>query len=160
MLLLTDGQPNICPPRGHLPMLKRYKDQNMRLSATISTFGFGYRLDSELLREIAAEGDGMYAFIPDSGFVGTAFVNAASNLLVTMGKNAELMFEPAPGVTLVPASIPGGIPTQETSWGAQLSIGSLQYGQHKSFIARIKIPADMDPGKPYLTTTLRYQLRH
>ena len=160
VLLLTDGQPNICPPRGHLPMLKRYKDQNLRLSATISTFGFGYRLDSELLRDIAAEGDGMYAFIPDSGFVGTAFVNAASNLLVTMGKNAELMLEPAPGVTLVPASVPGGVATQETSWGAQLSIGSLQYGQHRSFTARFTIPTDLDQGIPYLTATLRCTLRH
>ena len=160
VLLLTDGQPNICPPRGHLPMLKRYKDQNLRLSATISTFGFGYRLDSELLRDIAAEGDGMYAFIPDSGFVGTAFVNAASNLLVTMGKNAELMLEPAPGVTIVPASVPGGVATQETSWGAQLSIGSLQYGQHRSFTARLTIPTDLDQGIPYLTATLRCHLRH
>ena len=34
VLLLTDGQPNICPPRGHLPMLKRYKDQNVRYVST------------------------------------------------------------------------------------------------------------------------------
>ena len=160
VLLLTAGQPNICPPRGHLPMLRRYKDQNLRLSATISTFGFGYRLDSELLRDIASEGDGMYAFIPNSDFVGTAFVNAASNLLVTMGRNAGLMLEPADGVTLVPASILGGVPTQETSWGAHLRIGSLQYGQHRSFLARVKIPADMDHGIPYLTATLRCQTRH
>ena len=160
VLLLTDGQPNIIPPRGHLPMLKRYKDQNLRLSATISTFGFGYRLDSELLRELAAEGDGMYAFIPDSGFVGTAFVNAASNLLVTMGKNAEIALEPAPGVTIIEGGVPGGVPVQTTSWGAQLSIGSLQYGQRRSFIARVKVPPGFAPGTPYLTATLRYHLRH
>jgi Mg-chelatase subunit ChlD len=160
VLLLTDGQPNICPPRGHLPMLKRYKDQNLRLSATISTFGFGYRLDSELLREISAEGDGMYAFIPDSGFVGTAFVNAASNLLVTMGKNAEIALEPAPGVKVVSGGVPGGVAVQETSWGAQLSIGSLQYGQQRSFTARVTIPADLPQGTPYLTATLKYHLRH
>jgi Mg-chelatase subunit ChlD len=25
VLLLTDGQPNISPPRGHVPMLQQYK---------------------------------------------------------------------------------------------------------------------------------------
>ena len=160
VLLLTDGQPNVIPPRGHLPMLERYKDQNLRLSATISTFGFGYRLDSELLRELAVQGDGMYAFIPDSGFVGTAFVNAASNLLVTMGNNAEIALEPAPGVAIIEGGVPGGVPVQTTSWGAQLSIGSLQYGQKRSFIARVKVPPGFAPGMPFLTATLRYHLRH
>lgn len=28
VLLLTDGEPNIEPPRGHIPMLQRYKDTN------------------------------------------------------------------------------------------------------------------------------------
>ena len=160
VLLLTDGQPNICPPRGHLPMLKRYKDQNLRLSATISTFGFGYRLDSDLLRELSVEGDGMYAFIPDSGFVGTAFVNAASNLLVTMAKNAEISLEPADGVKLLPGGIPGGIPVTDASWGAQLGVGSLQYGQRRSFVARMSVPPGFAADTPYLTATLRYHLRH
>lgn len=33
------------------------------------------------------EGSGTFAFIPDAGFVGTVFVNAMSNLLVTMAKD-------------------------------------------------------------------------
>jgi len=33
----------------------------------------------------------MYAFIPDAGFVGTAFANSMSNLLVTMGRNPCLV---------------------------------------------------------------------
>jgi hypothetical protein len=32
----------------------------------------------------------MYMFIPDSGFVGTAFVNALSNQLVSIGCQATL----------------------------------------------------------------------
>ena len=76
ILLLTDGLPNVEPPRGTLPMLKRYKEQNGIPCAAIGTFGFGYSLDSALLEGIAKEGNGMYAFIPDASFVGTAFVNA------------------------------------------------------------------------------------
>jgi hypothetical protein len=72
LLLLTDGRPNIEPPRGHLPMLKRYKEQNP-FPFTLNTFGFGYNLNSPLLSQLAVEGNGSYAFIPDSNFVGTCF---------------------------------------------------------------------------------------
>ena len=100
LLLLTDGEPNIEPPRGHLPMLKRYKDSlEGRFPGVISTFGFGYSLDSVLLRKIATEGGGMYSFIPDSGFVGTAFVNALANILSTVTADASLLlnFNPVSG---------------------------------------------------------------
>lgn len=91
LLLLTDGEPNIEPPRGHLPTLKRYKDAcNGRFPGVISTFGFGYTLNSQLLRKIALDGGGMYAFIPDSGFVGTAFVNSLANILSTITCDAQL----------------------------------------------------------------------
>jgi hypothetical protein len=56
-------------------------------------FSTGYNLKSELLRDLAVEGGGMYAFIPDSGFVGTAFVNALSNQLVSFGIHAVLSLE-------------------------------------------------------------------
>lgn len=94
LFLLTDGVPSEIPPRGHVPMMQRYRDSNGgRYPATINTFGFGYALDSTLLSEIAIEGGGMYAFIPDSGFVGTAFVNALGNHLSSMGKQCVLSVE-------------------------------------------------------------------
>jgi Mg-chelatase subunit ChlD len=73
VFLLTDGQPNVAPPRGHLEMLKRYKDEN-KINFTVQTFGFGYNLDSKLLDELATEGGGAYAFVPEPMFVGTSFV--------------------------------------------------------------------------------------
>merc|ERR1719345_119323 len=95
VMLFTDGLPNINPPRGILPMVKRQKDkEGGRLPCTISTFGFGYELDSELLSDLAIAGCGSYAFIPDAGFVGTVFVNAMTNLLVTFGKDAVLKLTP------------------------------------------------------------------
>ena len=47
VILLTDGQPNVVPPRGHVGMLQKYKDQHGELPASIDTFGFGYNLDSK-----------------------------------------------------------------------------------------------------------------
>ena len=65
-------------------MLKRYKDTHKQLNTTINTFGFGYSIDTPLLLNIAVEGHGMHAFIPDASFVGTAFINSISNLLVCL----------------------------------------------------------------------------
>jgi hypothetical protein len=53
----------------------------------INTFGFGYSMDSLLLNEIALEGGGFYAYIPDSGMVGTVFVNAIANVMSIYAKN-------------------------------------------------------------------------
>ncbi len=100
LFLLTDGLPNVIPPRGHIPMLKKYIDKN-GLPCSVGTFGFGYELDSQLLHDLAVEGNGMYAFIPDSSFVGTAFVNAMSNALVTVSRNVELSIETQNDVKII-----------------------------------------------------------
>lgn len=50
-------------------------------------------------QQLAVEGGGSYAFIPDSGFVGTVFVNALANTLVTVAQPALLTFLPAMGAT-------------------------------------------------------------
>lgn len=79
IFLLTDGVPNVLPAKGHIPSMVDYRDSHDGVyPATISTFGFGYSLKSDLLNEIALEGRGSYSFIPDSGFVGTIFVNVIS----------------------------------------------------------------------------------
>ena len=40
VLLLTDGLPNVEPPRGHIPMLKKYISRHGPVSS-VHTFGFG-----------------------------------------------------------------------------------------------------------------------
>jgi Mg-chelatase subunit ChlD len=113
------GVPNVDPPRGYIHRLRRYRDSHGGIyPGVISTFGFGYSLkrysllrshcsdfscylllnDSSLLKEIAIEGDGMYMFIPDSGFVGTAFVNALSNQLVSIGSHATIELSCSNGI--------------------------------------------------------------
>ena len=130
ILLLTDGQPNVVPPRGHIPMLQRYKDQRGTLPASIHTFGFGYHLDSALLRDFASLGNGSYNFIPDSGMVGTVFVNSVSNILVTMAKNVTLSIEGK-------CKVMGGFPTQYTTWGAIVNVGNVQFDQEKNIVVTV-----------------------
>ncbi|KAI9208346.1 hint-domain-containing protein [Polychytrium aggregatum] len=92
IVLLTDGCPNTEPPRGHIPTLQNYIRTKMRgnLNAVLSTYGFGYSLLSDLLDDIATVGNGSYSFIPDASFVGTTFIHAVANLLVTRTMKAKL----------------------------------------------------------------------
>jgi len=152
LLLLTDGQPNVAPPRGHVEMLRRYKDEH-ELTCPISTFGFGYNLDSALLHELADEGDGMYTFIPDSSFVGTAFVNCTSSVLATIASNATLSVETLNGATVVEDSVMG-YSCDTTSWGCAVQLGTLQAGQSKDVVLKVRVPSS---GAPYLAATLTCQ---
>lgn len=90
LLLLTDGQPNIEPPRGHIPAFKKFIKENRGLPCVVNTFGFGYSLDSDLLVQLAKVGGGTFSFIPDGSFVGTIFINAISSILSNCASNITL----------------------------------------------------------------------
>jgi len=162
VMLFTDGLPNMNPPRGILPMVRRMKMQwGGSLPCTVSTFGFGYELDSELLNELAIIGSGTYAFIPDAGFVGTVFVNAMTNLLVTMAKDVKVTLTPRNGAALVgyeEGTVLGGHPVEKLEGGAmRLDIGTLQFGQTKDVVVRMSLPG-ADAGE-YLQAELLYGSR-
>lgn len=120
--LLTDGCPNVIPPKGHLRMLREYMDKRPQFDAVLHTFGFGYQLDSELLYELANETQGSYAFIPDIGMVGTVFVHRMANELVTYLDKAWLLIETAGEIKGLPSA-------EKTSWGYSVPIGPLCHGQ-------------------------------
>ena len=102
-LLLTDGYPNINPPRGILETLKP-KPANL----SMFTFGFGYDIDSKLLYELSSYGQGGFGFIPDCTMVGTIFINA---LAYIMSNNyVEELEDP-----IEPTSAIGGAGSSETS---------------------------------------------
>jgi len=133
ILLFTDGVPNNNPPRGIKATLERELKKNS-LNATINTFGFGYELDSTLLRDISDMGLGSYSFIPDATMVGTVFVNFIANTLLTYATNQTI-----------------NVTGEKFNWEA--NIGSLQYGQDKDVI--IETPnIDMTVKFGDLTTTV------
>lgn len=88
IFLLTDGCPNMDPPMGYSKSLQDVKRVHSDYSkngfvCNINTFGYGYDLNSELLKTIADIGEGTYNFIPDASFVGTIFINALTNLMMS-----------------------------------------------------------------------------
>tara|TARA_B110000285_G_scaffold19019_1_gene18442 strand:- start:4373 stop:6382 length:2010 start_codon:yes stop_codon:yes gene_type:complete len=122
VFLMTDGCPNIVPPKGHMRMLRDYIDKRQNLDVVLHTFGFGYQLDADLLYEMAKETQGSYAFIPDIGMVGTVFVHRMANELVTYLDKAWLLIETKGSVDGVPD-------VEATSWGYSVPIGPICHGQ-------------------------------
>jgi uncharacterized protein YegL len=149
LFILTDGMPNVSPPRGHIPMLKSYLDTHSTTKQfSISTFGFGYSLDTKLLLEIAQVGGGGYAFIPDPGMVGTVFIHAAANAYSTYAPRAKLDIEVPDGVEV---QVKGGLPVIKTSWGLQIDAGDIQFGQPRNYVLIFStMPAT-------IAATLRYR---
>jgi len=65
LMVLTDGQPTQDPPLGYVSSIRKHDG----LLPTINTFGFGYNIQSAVLKSIAEAGYGNYAFIPDAGMI-------------------------------------------------------------------------------------------
>mmetsp|Transcript_9257 Transcript_9257/g.11961 ORF Transcript_9257/g.11961 Transcript_9257/m.11961 type:complete len:766 (+) Transcript_9257:83-2380(+) len=131
IFLLTDGLPNISPPRGEKTSLLTYLDKYPKFCCHLNTFGFGYDVNSALLQDIAEAGSGHYAFIPDSNFVGTSFINALANFLCTATTNLILNIEHDDdrGTQMKLTKCISGHNYTLTSWGMSVDIPSLKYGQ-------------------------------
>ena len=90
LMLFTDGEPNINPPMGIVPSLKEVISEMPNVDFTISTFAFGYQVDSKLMEEIAKVGNGIYGYCPDCTMVGTIFVNFMANILTTIESTVKI----------------------------------------------------------------------
>jgi hypothetical protein len=90
IVLLTDGESNADPPNGILQtLLTTYNIIDLK-PFSLNTFGFGYDINSILLRDIANTYNGIFGFIPDCSMVGTVFINFISNLLTTYLINVKM----------------------------------------------------------------------
>lgn len=137
VMFLTDGE-----TQGRdtvIPKTMTYKEVAEGLPGSINTFGFGYNLDSRLLCDMAHAGMGAYSFIPDAGFVGTAFVNMMSQLLATMAQDVYITVEkPDAGLEIVAPYALGGWKVEDTGDFIGINVGSLQYGQSKDIVIPLK----------------------
>lgn len=155
VFLLTDGEPNVIPPRGHLPMLRQYINAN-GLPGAVNTFGFGYSLDSGLLNELAVAGSGTYAFIPDASFVGTVFIHSTTSILATFATKVRVTVVPLGGAVLAQEGhrMLGGHRATVTPEGIVLDAVSLRFDQSKELVLQMKnLPA---AGIPYAKVAIEY----
>ena len=90
LMLFTDGEPNENPPMGIIPSLRETISDIKDVNFTISTFAFGYNVDSILMEEIAQIGNGVYGYCPDCTMVGTIFTNFMANILTTVESTVRI----------------------------------------------------------------------
>lgn len=158
VLLLTDGEPTVLPANGHLPELRHYKESHPNFNFQLNTFGFGYELDSKLLLDLAVEGAGTFAFIPDGAIVGTCFVNSLANSLSTQTHKATLHISAQGGAEITgPAVGVGENMVTDASWGHVVSLGPLQYGQRRDVVVLMRVPGGTTP---YLEAVVVYPKKH
>jgi Mg-chelatase subunit ChlD len=160
VFVLTDGQPNVEPARGHLRAVDDLC-KSLEWRCTLSTFGFGYGIESPLLRDLAVVTGGNYIFIPDSSFVGTAFVNAVSHALTTVGQQARVTIVPQNGATLLDAdgdTLGGHQVVGRHDGAVTLGIGAIGADTNKHVVVRMQLPEvdTKDAEKAYCEVTLDY----
>jgi Mg-chelatase subunit ChlD len=115
--LLTDGVSNMNPGRGVLEMFRLYGKPSLY---NLSTFGFGYNIDSSLLIGLANASGGAFAFCPDFSMVATVFINWAATTLASAAKPKTIKIAFADGSV------------------ASINTGTIQFGQSRSFTLALK----------------------
>ncbi|KAM0351863.1 hypothetical protein ACHAPU_002376 [Fusarium lateritium] len=167
IMVLTDGMPNhMNPAAGFVPKIRAMG----HLPASIHTFGFGYSLQSGLLKSIAEIGGGNYAFIPDAGMIGTVFVHAVANLQSTFATRAvlkltytkplELQETTGPSVEQKPAVYADD--SDDSVVELTLALGNLQYGQSRDIFLRtnnvkeLEFLNEQDPTRSIIQAHLTY----
>lgn len=59
------------------------------MTASVSLFGYGYNLDTELLTNLTELGGGCFGYIPDCSMIGTIFVNFLSSALASFNPKLQ-----------------------------------------------------------------------
>jgi len=132
IFILTDGVPNIHPPKSYIDTINSYKN-SIKFECQINMFGFGSGIDSILLQDIASTNNGMYSFISDASLVGTSFINSLATLLSTVEMNMDVKFIIKEGYAIEYAS------NKYTSTFTK-NVGFLTSGQTRDFIVKIINP--------------------
>ena len=156
IMLFTDGVPNISPPRGEVKSLNKFIDQYNN-NCSINTFGFGIDIQKEILIGISTLTGGSFKYISDPGMVGTIMVNQTANIYSTIANNCLIKIESLQGIPIT--NIPGHFTINNTSWGKEINIGSIQYDQRRNIIFEVTLP-ELDDGTPLFNITFEYITRY
>ena len=147
VLLLTDGIPNVEPPRGHENTLRKYfRDHNFE--CMVMCYGFGYQLNSELLLNISSisNSDG-FSFIPDASLLGNIFIHGISNLLTTA------VYQPT-----LKISLKDGLTFKDRSKDLNIKLDSLKYGKEKNVLFGVDTRGVADPNMDHLNKCIEVTL--
>ena len=91
IIIFTDGEPNQDPPRGYIPQLRKYKNENNEMyPCSVSIFAYGTQVNSQLSFDISKETEGIFGYIPDASFIGDLLEHKISNDRTIKAKNCQI----------------------------------------------------------------------
>lgn len=165
VLLLTDGQANhgFTDPSDIMracvdPKFARGQgstpDNIADLGCTINTFGFSEHHDSNVLKQIAESGRGMFYFIPNSESIGQSFSDCLGGLLSTTSQNLVLTLTPAPGVTI--SKVYTKFKVEETLDTRVVRIPDMQSEEKREILLDILVGASDVGAQQLISATLEY----
>lgn len=161
IFFLTDGEPS---DNAVQAQLEQYREKAGKDSMPrIHPIGFGVSLKRGLLPDIAKIGNGMYAFVPDSGSLGSTLVRMIGNL-----RNEEAV-NPMLKLTLMNgAEFDGPVKNfikDSVAVNSQtkiINLNSLQFGQTRDVVVSVLLPGDKfsNNGLPYVRAELMIEKKN
>ena len=145
IMFLTDGEPGDSYGTP-VPDMREYVKTHSNIR--VDTFGFGSKLEPNLLLKLAELGNGTYTFLPDCMTVPAAFVATMANIGTMCIQNACLEIKTKKGVTFEDNNLRGVTPSTistKTKTSVKINLGSLHYGQTKNVVVSVYLPATRFP---------------
>ncbi len=156
VIVLTDGEPTTgVTDDGQILMLAK----GALAGATLSTFGYGDDVRSELLGRLSDLGKGNYHFVPGTEPPVDAFASELGRQRALLGVEASLRLQPGNGVKLVylPAFVQK---TAESARAVELALPPLMPSDNRSIVVGIEVDASalgLSSSTPWLEAQLRYR---
>lgn len=143
-LLLTDGLANIGvkDSAGIIALMNHTWDkENAPTKSTVYTFGYGSDHDSEMLRQLADAGNGMYYYIENGDKISDSFADVLGGLMSVVAQNIVITLE-AQGDTVINEIFTEYSKTEVTSGKKfRIQLADIQSEEARDIPIRLHVPA-------------------
>merc|ERR1719219_2676635 len=111
------------------------------LPCTINTFGFGASHNAQLMKDLAENGRGMYAFIENTDQIADTFAECLGGLVSIVGQNLKVQVQALNNVEISRCLVKGysmkvDIPKKKHT----ISVKDLQSEENRDFVFELKVP--------------------
>merc|ERR1719230_1946906 len=117
------------------------KEGSDELPCTINTFGFGANHNAQLMKALAENGRGMYAFIENTDQIADTFAECLGGLVSVVGQNLKVQVQALNNVQINRCLVKG-YPVKVDIPGKKhtISVKDVQSEESRDFIFELKVP--------------------
>jgi Ca-activated chloride channel family protein len=151
ILLLSDGQPTAGVR--DVGSFQRIAENCRRMGVAVTTIGVDLDYDERVMSTIARGSNGHHFFVADPTGLPTIFDQEMASLSKTVANNAELTVDLAPGVSVEQVFDRANLGSTSQ---IVVPFGTFSAGDHKTLLARVRIPRAGVGERPIAAVRLRY----